>query len=306
MHRRTLSLTPPPLSTARGRLLLTLSLIFLITLVYFLTPKSTFTTLRHHIPGAHPYVKPSFPPTLFAPVPDPPATISPPTHLVVKTQIPGEDLRWLLPLRPAWRNQVISLDEAFAHLHAGGKRVDKGRVVDAYLSWIITNYENLAPTIVFVPPGPAGPEEAKKWNEEVVRSIESLNVPFVANTGFAPLRCLSKQECADLVLPFRDPPDEYRALESGMADAWRGLFNSTRVPEKLAKSGGGAFAVSKKQIRSRSVEEYRRYWEWLAKTKMDDDTAGEVVEALWHVIFGMKETWCPSEEECKCDQFGDC
>ncbi|KAJ4994220.1 hypothetical protein SVAN01_00049 [Stagonosporopsis vannaccii] len=306
MHRRTLSLTPPPLSTTRGRLILIFALTLLTTLVYLLTPKSTLTTLRHHIPGAHPYVKPASPPALYGPIPDPPAATPPPGQLVVKTQIPGEDLRWLLPLRPEWRNQVISLDAAFAKLHQGAGRVDKGRIVDAYLSWIIMNYENLASTVVFVPPGPAGQEEASAVNEEVVQRIQSLDVEFVAQRGFAALTCPTEEECADLVLPSRDPPDEYRTLEINMAAVWKGLFNSTLVPEKLAKSGGGAFAVSKKQIRSRTVEEYTRYWEWLARTKMDDDTAGEVVEALWHVIFGREETWCPDEKECRCDVFGEC
>lgn len=307
MHRRTLSLIPPPLSTTRGRLILLLSLSLLTTLVYLLTPKSTFNTLRHHIPGAYPYVKPASPPQIYTPVPDPPSATPPPAQLVVKTQIPGEDLNWLLELRPAWRNQVITLDAAFAHLHAGAKRVDKGRVVDAYLAWIITNYENLASIVVFVPPGVGSQDEgARAGSEETVRRIKGLDGEFVEKTGFAPLKCPQELECEDLVLPFREPPDEYRSLEINMAPVWRGLFNTTLVPERLARSRGGAFAVSQKQVRRRTVEEYIGYWKWLAGTRMDDDTAGEVVEALWHVIFGRDGTWCPSEEECRCDVFGEC
>lgn len=307
MHRRTLSFAPPPLSTTRGRLALTIFLVLLTALVYTITPRSTFTTLKNHIPGGHPYVKPASP-ALYTPTPDPPASTPPPAQLIVKTKIEGEDLNWLLKLRPAWRNQVITLNNAFAKLH-DGKRVDKGRIIDSYLNWIITNFENLGNVIVFIPPGLAEQEEdAQKWripHKEVVNTILALNVTYVEEKGYAPLRCPVKDECKDLLLPFREPKDEFRTLEVSMEKAWKGLFNATDVPKEITRSGGSAFAVSRKQIRKRSVEEYTRIWTWLAKTKMDDDSAGEVVEALWHVIFGRGVGWCPGLEECRC-AFGEC
>ncbi|KAH6639779.1 hypothetical protein C7974DRAFT_389193 [Boeremia exigua] len=308
-HRRTLSLSPPPLSTLRGRLFVTCSLVLLTCVAFFFTPKSTITRIRNHIPGSYPYVKPSTP-DIRPPVPDEPAATPPPPKLIVKAQLKGEDLNWLLKLRPEWRNQVITIDASFAHLHAGAQRVDKGRIADAYLRWLITNYDYLSEVIVFVPPGLQDQEADKEaWripNKEPVQSIESLDVAHVKKAGYAPLRCPSKVECEDPVLPSRDPPDQFRTMETNMGKAWMQIFNATGVPEKIGGASGNSFVVSRDKIRQRSVEEYTRYWSWLASTKIDDDSAGEVFEKIWHVIFGQESAWCPTEAQCRCDVFGKC
>lgn len=91
-----------------------------------------------------------------------------------------------------------------------------------------------------------------------------------------------------------------------MAKAWEQMFNNTDVPTELAGPSGNAFVVSKAQVQKRSVQEYTRIWNWISKTKMDDDTAGAVVERLWHVIFGKPGVWCVKEETCQCEVFGRC
>lgn len=306
MHRRTLSLTAPPLKTTSGRLLLATAILFFISLAIIFTPKST---IKAHITGAYPYIKPSTP-QIDTPIPDSSSGTPAPAHLIVKVQLPGEDLNWLLKLLPDWHNQVITLDASFARLHAGAQRVDRGRVAAAYLEWIITHYEQLSETIVFVSPGlEKQAEDADKWrlpDKDLVQSIQELQIEHVQNHGFAALHCPKENVCEDMVRPFRNPPDEYRTLEVNMAKAWHGIFNNTDVPEMLASPGGAEFVVSKAQIRKRGVDEYTRYWEWLASTKMDDDSAGAVLERLWHVIFGKESVWCPTEEECRCDIFGKC
>ena len=306
MHRRTLSLTAPPLKTTFGRVLLISTILFFITLAIVFTPRST---LRPHIAGAYPYTKPQ---TLQinTPIPDPPGATPPPARLIVKAQLPGEDLTWLLKLLPSWRNQVITLDGSFARLHAGAQRVDRGRTAAAYLEWLITHYDALGEVMVFVSPGlEQQAADKEKWRipgKELVSDIQALQVPYVLEKGYAPLRCPAQDKCEDLVRPFREPKDEFRTLEVKMAKAWEGLFNNTRVPEMLAGPGGSEFAVSREQVRRRGVEEYTRMWEWLATTKMDDESAGAVVERLWHVIFGRESVWCPAEAECGCDVFGRC
>lgn len=164
--------------------------------------------------------------------------------------------------------------------------------------------------MVFVGPGlEQQAADKEKWRipgKELVNSIQALQVPYVLEKGYAPLLCPKQDACEDLIRPFREPKDEFRTLEVKMAKAWEGLFNNTRVPEMLAGPGGSEFAVSREQVRRRSVEEYARMWEWVATTKMDDESAGAVVERLWHVIFGRESVWCPAEEECGCDVFGRC
>ena len=280
--------------------------LLLIILLYIFTPKPT---IRAHIPGAYPYVKPSTP-QIYAPVPNEATATPPAKKLIVKVQLEGEDLNWLLKLLPEWRNQVITIDKSFASLHEGGFRVDKGRIADAYLSWIISNYNNLAETIVFLPPNLQKQEADKgKWrlpNKDLVTSIESLKVEHVQKFGYALLHCPKKEECEDSILPFRSPPDEYRTLEVKMAKAWEQLFNNTHVPEKWGRPAGNECVVSKTQIRTRGVEAWSRYWQWLAKSKIGYDSAAAVMERAWHVIFGNWSSWCPEEREWTCEVFGRC
>lgn len=295
------------ISTMRGRIATAaaVSIVLFMTLVYIFTPKSTYPT---HIAGGYPYVKPKTP-QIHAPEPNGPAATPAAQKLIVKVQLEGEDLNWLVHLLPEWHNQIITIDTSFAHLHAGAARVDKGRIAAAYLSWLITNYANLAETIVFVPPHAdpqhADPTASQLPAENLVSSIQALQVPHIQSAGFAPLFCPQTDACEDAILPFRTPPDEFRTLEVKMAKAWEGLFNDTNVPEKLASPGGSAFAVSRAQVLRRSVREWKRYWEWLATTKMDDDSAGAVVERLWHVMFGREGVWCPGKG-CGCEVFGRC
>lgn len=291
----------------RGRILTASGIVLLITLIYIFTPKSS---IRAHIPGNYPYVKPGSP-EIYAPTPAAAqASPAPAEKLIVKVQLEGEDLNWLLKLLPGWRNRVITIDSAFAHLHTSSQRVDKGRIADAYLSWIISNYNNLPATIAFVPPSLHTQESDKShWripNKSLLAALQSLNTTHVQSAGYAPLHCPSRAQCADTVLPFRHPPDEFRTLEVKMAKAWQGLFNDTRVPEELSCVGGSAFVVSRTQVLRRSVQEWTRYWEWVARTKMDDDSAGAVVERVWHVVFGREAVWCPKEEDCECEVFGRC
>ncbi|KAF1926125.1 uncharacterized protein M421DRAFT_225282 [Didymella exigua CBS 183.55] len=306
MHRCPLSLTTPPANTVRGRFSILGGILTLIILVYIFTPRSI---LQNHVTGNYPYVRPPTP-QVYTPMPAPPSATPAPEKLIVKVQLEGEDLNWLLKLLPQWRNQVITIDKSFVYLHASGQRADKGRIADAYLGWLITNYNNLAETIVFVPTNPSkDTQDISKWrlpHKELVQAIQDLQVPHIHKSGYAPLHCPAKHECEDTILPFRSPPDDYRTLEVKMAKTWQQMFNNTDIPKELASPRGSAFVVTRELVQKRSVEEYTRYWGWLNKTKMDDESAGAVVERLWHVIFGREGVWCPEEEECQCEVFGRC
>ncbi|KAL1597449.1 hypothetical protein SLS59_007479 [Nothophoma quercina] len=207
------------------------------------------STIREHIPGSYSHVKPgNYPyvepatPQIWTPVPNKPVATPPPNKVIVKVQLEAEDLNWLLKLLPEWRNQVITIDKAFAHLHDSAQRVDKGRIADAYLTWIITNYNNLAETVVFVPPGLQKQEVDKaNWrlpHKELVNSIENLQIPHVQKFGYAPLHCPKKEECEDTILPFQSLSDKYRTLDVKMAEMWEQMFNNTHVPEQLASPSG--------------------------------------------------------------------
>ena len=79
----------------------------------------------------------------------------------MKVQLDGENLKWLLKLLADWRNQVVTIDKSFAFLHESRQRVGKRRMADAYLGWLIANYNHLSSTLVFVPLNLAKEEEDK-------------------------------------------------------------------------------------------------------------------------------------------------
>lgn len=288
----------------RGRIATAFGILLFITLIYIFTPKSAYPT---HIAGGYPYVKPSTP-QIYTPIPNKPVSTSAPQQLIVKVQLDGEDLNWLVKLLPNWRNQVITIDKSFAALHTDARRADRGRTADAYLRWIITNYNNLGETMLFVPPSlepEATDKEVRRTsNAQLIAQIQDLGVPHVQTAGFAPLYCPSKSDC-EAQDTFSTPPARFRILEANVTGAWQALFNSTHVPERLASPTRSVFAVSKTQIQQRSVHEWTRYWAWLAETEMDDESAGLLLERLWHVFLGRESEWCPGKE-CGCEIFGRC
>lgn len=287
--------------------------VFLIIISLFVSaPKSwRIGGSSPSVPGHHPYTKPD-PLPWNPPNPKDASGEQPIDRLILKVKLDGEDASWIDSLFPDWRKDVITIEKDFSKLYEYEKRVDKGRVADAYLRWIIENYKNLPETILFLPPGRARQARGtqsiiwKSTGASLKKDIFALQTPFIQSSGFANLHCPSPATCADLILPFRSPPNEFRTLEVAMPRVWEGLFGNTTVPGQLATPPGAEFAVSKAQVQKRSVEEYVKFWTWLNKTVMDDDTAGLVFEHLWHVIFGRDPVFCPEEKQCKCELYGKC
>ncbi|KAH7401635.1 hypothetical protein BKA66DRAFT_451099 [Pyrenochaeta sp. MPI-SDFR-AT-0127] len=263
------------------------------------------------VAGHHPYRKPD-PLPWNPPSPKDASGEQPADRLILKVKLENEDASWIDSLFPAWRKDIITIWQGFSKLHEDEKRVDKGRVADAYLRWIIENYDNLPETVLFLPPEGNRPGKDlqsivwRRTNTDLKKDISALQMPFIQSSGFANLHCPSPSTCADLILPFRSPPNEFRTLEVAMPRVWEGLFGNTTVPGQLATPPGAEFAVSKAQVQKRSVEEYLKFWKWLNKTVMDDDTAGLVFEYLWHVIFGRDPVYCPEEKQCVCEVYGKC
>jgi hypothetical protein len=285
----------------------TLIILTIILILSISTPKQP--PLQSRTPPSHdsnsrPYKKPTHPPWT-PPRPRPASTRKPTSHLIVKAHLPSEDVTWLTSLAPTWTNALVRLDPRFTRLYAGASRVDKGRVASAYLEWLITHYNNLPPTIIFL--GPAH-DNAGDDVHETQRHILDLRLPALHDAGYTPIPCPSRAACAHPLRPFaRPPPPVLRTLEVSMPEVWRALFNSSSVPTGLAAVPGARFAVSREQVRARAVGEYERLWAWLQETKMDDESAGLVVEGLWPVVFGRGEgVYCPEYGACECVMFGRC
>ncbi|KAF2653859.1 hypothetical protein K491DRAFT_501300 [Lophiostoma macrostomum CBS 122681] len=281
---------------------------------------------------------------------------------------------WLDTTLPTWSTKVIELDPSFSGLHAGGRRVDKGRIADAYLRYIIENYHNLPSIIAFLAASPSpfptftsslvsptksssvhpatqskGPSKQLSTSDLMpkaessplsardrsrITALQNLDTDYLSSKGLTPLTCTP---CA--TLHPSNPTASLRTLEAPISKVWARLFSPSCLapdsnpkspdscplpPAQLATPLGNAdatsrsqslsFAVTGAQIRRRPVKEYLHYWTWLNKTVMDDDSAGEVLGWVWHVILGMGDAWCPFgvgevEKEavaCDCEVYGRC
>lgn len=233
-----------------------------------------------------------------------PATADLPKRVIVLAKLEQDEVPWAGDEVPGWQHQILTLDGESARLHFGAKRPDKGRVADAYLTYLIENYYNLPETMVFLNGNPTNHDSEPNYNK--VEAVENLHINFIQNTGFANLRCESKAGCMANHLSTKHPSDELRTLEATMPNVWKEIFGNEDVPEKLASPCCSEFAVSRAQVQKRSVKEYLKYWEWLNKTIMDDDSSGRVFEYLWHVIFGKVPENCPELQICECNVFGRC
>ncbi|KAF2797489.1 hypothetical protein K505DRAFT_415023 [Melanomma pulvis-pyrius CBS 109.77] len=169
--------------------------------------------------------------------------------------------------------------------------VNKGREAVPYLTYLVDNYNFLPSTIIFLHAHRKGYPEA--WHNDApnydnVVALQTLNIKYIQENGYANLRCIGDPGCPGEVQPFRDPPEEHRTIEAAMPDAWQDLFGNTDVPHTLATPCCGQFAVSKSQVLKRPRSDYQKYLDWLLHTSLKDETSGRVFEYLWHIIFGQE------------------
>jgi hypothetical protein len=228
------------------------------------------------------------------------ATPSPslPDRVVVIAKLPTDDTSWVHTDLPDWQSAIYDIDTKIPHntstldaLTNSTLRTlrNKGMEANAYLAYIVQNYNNLPSTIAFIHPHKDGYPVA--WHTDNnehsnVVSLQTLNIDFIQSNGYANLRCVNDPGCPNEVMPFRDPPEDHRTIEAAMPDAWRDLFNNTDVPHILATPCCAQFAVSSKQVRNRPLDEYKKYYTWLMETPLKDETSGRVFEYLWHILFG--------------------
>ncbi|KAF2118603.1 hypothetical protein BDV96DRAFT_570255 [Lophiotrema nucula] len=265
---------------------------------------------RQPVTGGYPYVKPASV-KLHPPSPKPSTGNLNTNNTVILAQTEDGDTSWVSKSLPGWEPRIMGVNPDFAKLHPGAKKYNKGRIADAYLRYLVENYNNLPTTLVFLnsrrTSSSPNSDAAKSGAYDNVQAVKSLKTDFVQNSGFANLRCIEKSGCLSTFLPARNPPDEFRTIEVAMSSVWKDLFgNETAVPEKLAAPCCSEFAVSGDQIRKHTVDDYLKFWKWLNKTKIDDDTAGLVVEYIWHVIFGKEAEYCMELRQCEYDVYGKC
>jgi hypothetical protein len=221
-----------------------------------------------------------------------------PDRVVVMAKVSTEDTRWVHTDLPDWQAAIYNIDTETPHntstldpLTNSTLRTlrNKGREANAYLAYLVQNYNSLPSTIAFIHAHKDGYPTAWHTDNDYysnVVSLQSLNIDFVQSNGYANLRCVGDPGCPHEVMPFRDPPEQHRTTEAVMPGVWQDLFNNTDVPHILATPCCAQFAVSSKQVQKRSLDEYKKYYTWLMETPLDDATSGRAFEYLWHILFG--------------------
>lgn len=191
----------------------------------------------------------------------------------------------------SWQAAIYTVDNTSAPLYTP---MNKGREANPYLLYVITHYDQLPETMVFIHPHRKGYPQAwhTDWQDyDMVGALNHLNVDFIQRNGYANLRCNWEPGCPDGVMYLREPnnPDKDRWMDHHMEETWHRFFGkSSRVPERIATPCCAQFAVSGAQARKRPKEEYIRYHQWLMETEYEDDFSGRLLEYLWHVIFGQE------------------
>ncbi|THZ24399.1 hypothetical protein D6C91_03311 [Aureobasidium pullulans] len=220
------------------------------------------------------------------------------TKVVVVAKTAKEHTQWVARMLPNWKHAIYVTDDRKAPLHTAR---NKGREANAYLTYIIENYDNLPETIAFIH------SHLSSWHNDqnAAKALQLLNIDFVQKNGYANFRCHTTPGCDPAeIQPFRNKKEQARidkheaATENAFAQAWTDLFNSTVVPEQIGVACCAQFAVSRDQVLKRPLSHYIWFHSWLMDTSLSDATAGRVMEYLWHIIFGQDPVYCPKVWQC--------
>ncbi|OOQ90960.1 hypothetical protein PEBR_01766 [Penicillium brasilianum] len=186
----------------------------------------------------------------------------------------------------------------------------KGHEASAYLSYIIDNYDNLAPYTIFI----HGREE--QWHNDVAgpytqNVLANLRYEAVSINGYVNLRCSNRPGCPSTI--FQANPVsidfDYQYMIDQLPEVLGYLLgiDPSEVPADIGHQCCAQFAVARERIQERPQSDYISILEWIATTDMTDNYGiGWLIEKLWHMIFGMPAVYCASEEQCRCDLYGWC
>ncbi|KAL2201138.1 hypothetical protein P885DRAFT_25882 [Corynascus similis CBS 632.67] len=222
------------------------------------------------------------------------AAQEPPVEVVVAS-VSTEDTTWVHRFLPDWARSVYIVDDPSAKLTVPQ---NKGREAMVYLSHIVTNYDTLAETTVFV--------HASRfaWHNDnpdydILPALRNLNLAYVQARGYVNLRCVQVLGCPIEIRPHVDAASDWErsvgAARSGRPlttkeiykQAFQELMPGVQVPDKVGVSCCSQFAVSREAVHSRPKEDYVRWRDWLLDTPLADDLSGRVFEYLWHSKYSL-------------------
>ena len=141
-----------------------------------------------------------------------------------------------------------------------------------------------------------------------MQALQTLQIPYVQETGYVNLRCSHSPGCPANVRPFRRKSlNPGRDIAPRFIVAWREIFGPEYpIPELIGAVCCAQFAVSRRQVLAHPKEVYERALNWLVQSKDEDRITGRVMEFTWHVLFGKEAVHCPSMADCQCKVYGRC
>ncbi|KAJ5512609.1 hypothetical protein N7463_002161 [Penicillium fimorum] len=255
--------------------------------------------------------------------PSPHSEIIPGDKVIVMAKMEEEPTEWVEDELPDWQRAIYTVNpspETRLNDSALMTPLNKGHESMAYFTYIIDNYDNLPSTVVFLHAHRAGFLMA--WHVDAplhdnVIAMRNLKLDFVQQNGYVNLRCNWNPGCKSA----------HRFNSHVTDEIWAEVFDGTSTPplnissptdqevpgqnylRKPAEIGAACcaqFAVSRDQIRNRPLEDYVKFRQWVIDTELGDASSGRVMEFLWHIIFGMKGIYCPDEQVCYCQVYGQC
>ncbi|KAJ5649396.1 uncharacterized protein N7484_003119 [Penicillium longicatenatum] len=248
---------------------------------------------------------------------------TPDDKVIVMAKLEEENTDWVGEELPDWQSAIYIVnpsEETRMNENILTTPYNKGHEAMAYLTYVIDHYYVLPSTIAFLHAHRSGFFMA--WHVDAplhdnVIAMQNLQTRFVEQNGYANLRCNWNPGCKA----------DHRYNTHVTDEIWWDIFQGTstpplnvsssyevsrvdqkyiRKPEQIAAACCAQFAVSKDQVRRRPHEDYVRFRQWLLDTDLTDAKSGRVMEFLWHYIFGMDSVYCPDEELCYCQVYGQC
>ncbi|KAJ5637192.1 hypothetical protein N7490_007071 [Penicillium lividum] len=248
---------------------------------------------------------------------------TPGDKVIVMAKLEEEDTDWVQEELPDWQRAIYIVnpsEETRLDENILTTPYNKGHEAMAYLTYVIDHYYVLPSTIAFLHAHRSGFFMA--WHVDAplhdnVIAMRNLQTSFIEQNGYANLRCNWNPGCKA----------SHRFNTHVTEEIWWDIFQGTstpplnmsspyeveqvgqkyiRKPEQIAAACCAQFAVSKDQVRRRPREDYVRMRQWLLDTDLTDAKSGRVMEFLWHFIFGMDSVYCPDEELCYCQVYGQC
>ncbi|KAL4806108.1 hypothetical protein BDV18DRAFT_160177 [Aspergillus unguis] len=251
--------------------------------------------------------------------------------VIVMARLEEEPVQWVHEELPDWQQAIYIVNPSKATLADASSLttpINKGHEAMAYLTYIIEHYDRLPSTIAFIHSHRAGFLMA--WHVDAplhdnAAALRSLRLDFVQRNGYVNLRCNLNPGCGDPHSPnphvteavwteifegTSTPPlnssNGYTPIDKRDDNSHSRRTTPLQIPTQVAAPCCAQFAVPRDQVHQRPREDYLKIRQWVIDTEKTDAASGRVMEYLWHIIFGQKSVFCPDQELCYCQVYGQC